>query len=98
MVSFLFVWMEHGCLTNNASALGPVISVPERFRCDRVYGIVDFYYRCLTWTNLPPVCKLNPPAQGKCCPEPSCPPDYQIQYPLGYIPPDCPASCKPKLT
>ncbi|CAC5392772.1 unnamed protein product [Mytilus coruscus] len=39
--------------------------------------------KCYTW-NLPSVCTLNPPAAGKCCQTPSCPPYVQITYPQGY--------------
>ena len=44
-----------------------------------------FDFRCLKW-RLPSVCTLDPPAAGKCCRTPNCPPDVVINYPPGYGP------------
>ena len=42
-------------------------------------------FRCPKW-NLPSVCTLDPPAEGKCCETPNCPPGVVINYPPGYTP------------
>ena len=50
-------------------------------------------YRCLKWNGLPSVCHMLPPAAGKCCSKPLCPSYVQLQYPPGYVEPDCPTPC-----
>ncbi|KAH3867360.1 uncharacterized protein LOC127867513 [Dreissena polymorpha] len=59
--------------------------------CDYECTCIDAsrgYYRCTslcyTW-NLPQQCHLADPAPGKCCQTPSCPPQYTIKFPPGYI-------------
>ncbi|XP_062609078.1 putative per-hexamer repeat protein 5 [Saccostrea cucullata] len=39
---------------------------------------------CVQW-NLPSSCRLNPPAAGKCCQTPNCPPTVQVQYPPNFV-------------
>lgn len=46
------------------------------------------FYRCTSlcysW-NLPAKCHMEQPKPGKCCPTPSCPAGYVINYPPGYV-------------
>ena len=58
---------------------------------------ISILFSCLQWHNLPPECQLNQPEPGKCCPEPSCPAAFQIQYPPGYARQNCSAACRPKI-
>jgi hypothetical protein len=59
-----------------------------KYKCTCISGATHQYSCtpiCLTW-NLPSVCTLNPPAAGKCCETPNCPPSVVINYPAGYTP------------
>ncbi|KAL3886633.1 hypothetical protein ACJMK2_026614 [Sinanodonta woodiana] len=46
-------------------------------------GVYKCYPLCPTW-NLPSVCIMEPPAPGRCCPQPKCPDNIRIDYPVGY--------------
>ncbi|XP_041376889.1 uncharacterized protein LOC121389360 [Gigantopelta aegis] len=55
-----------------------------RCRCeDAQRGFYQCKTKCLQW-QLPSQCHLASPPAGKCCPVPTCPPGYIINYPPGY--------------
>ncbi|XP_060605064.1 CCN family member 3-like isoform X2 [Ruditapes philippinarum] len=57
-----------------------------KYKCECVDGTSGKYQcrsLCLTW-SLPDTCRMDPPAPGKCCPKPVCPPSIKLQYPPGY--------------
>ncbi|XP_013415041.1 uncharacterized protein LOC106176982 isoform X1 [Lingula anatina] len=55
-----------------------------KYSCTCTNGATGLYTcsaMCPQW-QLPEVCSLQP-RPGKCCPKPSCPPNYSINYPPG---------------
>jgi len=58
------------------------------YKCTCMDGKTGFYQcstLCLTWSNLPPTCHMEPAPAGMCCQTPKCPANVQISYPPGYV-------------
>ncbi|XP_013415044.1 protein jagged-1b isoform X4 [Lingula anatina] len=83
--SIVITGQSSGCIYNGKTYKeGEKWNDACKYSCTCSDGVTGFYEcntMCPQW-QLPDVCNLQP-RPGKCCPKPSCPPNYSITYPAG---------------